>query len=122
MTNRLLSGLACVWICGCGFHACAQYTYNYYYPPAPSSTPWAPAWSPDGKSITVSMMGSLWDVNPKTGVASELTTDGRYDSSPHWAPDGKWIVYTSQAPGKSIQLAVLEVATGKTILLTNEPS
>ncbi len=122
MTNRLLSGLACVWICGCGFHACAQYTYNYYYPPAPSSTPWAPAWSPDGKSITVSMMGSLWDVNPKTGVASELTTDGRYDSSPHWAPDGKWIVYTSQAPGKSIQLAVLEVATGKTSLLTNEPS
>ena len=24
-----------------------NYMHNYYFPPAPSSTPWAPAWSPD---------------------------------------------------------------------------
>lgn len=120
MTNQLLSRLAGVLICGCWSHAGAQYTYNYYYPPAPSSTAWAPAWSPDGKLVTVSMLGSLWNIDPATGVATELTADGRYDSSPHWSPDGNWIVYTSETPGKSIQLAILEVGTGKTKLLTND--
>jgi TolB protein len=122
MTNRLLSGLAGLVICGCWSNAAAQYTYNYYYPPAPSSTAWAPAWSPDGKLVTVSMMGSLWNIDPGTGVASELASDGRYDSSPHWSPGSRWIVYTSEAPGHGIQLAILEVNTGKTRLLTNDKS
>jgi len=26
-----------------------NYMHNYYFPPAPSSTPWAPTWSPDGE-------------------------------------------------------------------------
>ena len=30
-----------------------NYMYNYYLPPAPSTSPWAPAWSPDGKWIAV---------------------------------------------------------------------
>ena len=68
--------------------------HNYYLPPAPSSTPWAPSWSPDGKSIAVAMSGSIWKVDPTTGVAHELTT-GKYHSSPDWSPDGKWIVYTA---------------------------
>lgn len=114
--------VAACWLLGCSWQAAAQYTYNYYYPPAPSSTPWAPAWSPDGKLVTVSMQGSLFNVDPATGKATELTADGRYDSSPHWSPDGKWIVYTSEAPGKPIQLGILNVATGKSSLLTNDKS
>ncbi|MFN0171766.1 MAG: CehA/McbA family metallohydrolase [Bryobacteraceae bacterium] len=120
MTNRLLGRLAALFLCGCWSIVSAQYTYNYYYPPAPSSTPWAPAWSPDGKLVTVSMLGSLWNIEPATGAAAELTADGRYDSSPHWSPDGKWIVYTSEAPGGNIQLAILEVLTGRTRLLTSD--
>mgnify|MGYP005847796015 CR=1 FL=1 len=120
MTNKLLSSIIGFIVCGWFSNALAQYTYNYYYPPAPSSSPWAPAWSPDGKLITVSMLGSIWNVDPASGVATELAADGRYDSSPAWSPDGKWIVYTSEAPGGSIQLAVLEVSTGKTRLLTDD--
>ncbi|MCC6588725.1 MAG: CehA/McbA family metallohydrolase [Bryobacterales bacterium] len=120
LTTRIRFAFALFSICGGIWNAAAQYTYNYYYPPAPSSTPWAPAWSPDGKLVTVSMQGSLFNVDPKTGIATELTSDGRYDSSPHWSSDGKWIVYTTEAPGKNIQLAVLEVTTGKTRLLTND--
>src|SRR5688572_28759627 len=30
-----------------------NYMFNYCLPPAPSTTPWAPAWSPDGKWIAV---------------------------------------------------------------------
>ena len=29
------------------------YMFNYYIPPAPSTTPWAPTWSPDGRWIAV---------------------------------------------------------------------
>ena len=30
-----------------------NYMHNYYFPPAPSATPWAPAWSPDGEWIAI---------------------------------------------------------------------
>lgn len=38
-----------------------HYLFNYYFPPAPSSTPWAPCWSPDGKWIAVA--GAAPEVN-----------------------------------------------------------
>ena len=40
------------------------YMFNYYLPPAPSASAWAPAWSPDGKWIAVAMQGSIWKVEP----------------------------------------------------------
>src|ERR1700704_2473389 len=68
-----------------------NYMHNYYLPPAPSTTPWAPAWSPDGKWIAVAMQGSIWRVETATGAATELTYNRRYHSSPAFSPDGKWI-------------------------------
>jgi len=97
-----------------------NYMFNYYFPPAPSSTPWAPAWSPDGKSIAVAMHGSIWKVDPATGSAAELTYNRKYHSSPAWSPDGKWIVYTADDDGKSIQLEILNVSTGETHALTSD--
>src|SRR5262249_34101180 len=95
-----------------------NYMFNYYIPPAPSSTPWAPAWSPDGKSIAVSMQGSIWRIDLSTGVATELTSNARYHSSPTWSADGRWIVYTAENDGKDIQLEILNVSTGETRALT----
>ena len=46
-----------------------NYMHNFYFPPAPSSTPWAPAWSPDGSSIAVGMSGSIW-AHPASGMPS----------------------------------------------------
>jgi len=97
-----------------------NYMYNYYFAPAPSSTPWTPAWSPDGRWIAVGMSGSIWRVDPKTGRAEELTYNRRYHSSPNWSPDGKWIIYTADDDQKSIQLEVLNVATGETQALTHD--
>ena len=59
-----------------------NYMHNFYFPPAPSSTPWAPEWSPDGKSVAVAMQGSLWRVELTTGVATELVHSDAYLSSP----------------------------------------
>lgn len=69
-----------------------NYMHNYYFPPAPSSTPWAAVWSPDGQFAAVSMAGSIWRVDPTTGNAEELSYNEKYYSSPDWLPDGDWIV------------------------------
>src|SRR5262245_57808195 len=97
-----------------------EYMVNYYLPPAPSSTPWAPAWSPDGRAIAIAMQGSVWKVDPMTGAARELTYNRKYHSSPTWSPDGKWIVYTADDDGRSIQLEILNVETGETRALTTD--
>jgi len=97
-----------------------NYMHNFYIPPAPSSTPWAPAWAPDGNSIAVSMHGSIWKVDPKTGHATEITYNKRYHSSPNYSPDGKWLVYTADENHTRIQLEILNVATGQTSALTDD--
>jgi TolB protein len=96
------------------------YMFNYYLPPAPSTTPWAPAWSPDGKWITVGMYGSIWKVDPSSGVAYELTYNRKYHSSPDWSPDGKWIIYSADDDGNTIQLETVNVDTGETHALTSD--
>jgi TolB protein len=97
-----------------------NYMFNFYLPPAPSSTPWAPTWSPDGRWIAVAMSGSIWQVDPETGQAHELTSSEKYHSRPDWSPDGKWIVYTADDGGSRIQLEILNVETGQASALTND--
>jgi len=97
-----------------------NYMHNYYLPPAPSSTPWAPAWAPDGKTLAVGMNGSIWRVDPASGLATELTYNKRYHSSPAWSPDGKWLVYMADEDHKRIQLELLNVATGEITNLTDD--
>ncbi|MDQ8204669.1 CehA/McbA family metallohydrolase [Pelagicoccus sp. SDUM812003] len=94
--------------------------YNFYLPPAPSSTPWAPAWHPDGSAITVGMSGSIWNVDPSSGVATELTRSETYHSSPDWSPDGRWLVYVANDGEKTIQLELLDTESGKVTKLTDD--
>lgn len=98
-----------------------NYMYNYYFGQAPSSTPWAPAWAPDGKSVAVSLSGSIWRVDLATGHADELTADARYHSMPAWSPDGRFLAYVADDGGTTIQLNVLNVETGKSWALTTDP-
>ena len=64
------------------------------------------------------MYGSIWKVSVNTGEAYELTHGNKLHSSPAWSPDGKWIVYTADDNWRSIQLEILNVATGATHTLT----
>src|SRR5437016_378611 len=98
----------------------SNYLASYYVSHAPTTTPWAPCWSPDGKSIAFSMYGSIWIVDVRTGVASELTHGEKLHGSPAWSPDGKWIVYTADDNWRSIQLEILNVESGQTRPLTRD--
>ena len=97
-----------------------NYMFNFYFPPSPSSTPWAPAWAPDGQSVAVAMAGSIWGVDLATGAADELTHGAAYHSSPDWSPDGRWIIYTADHDGAAVQLEILDVSSGETHALTDD--
>ena len=97
-----------------------NYMHNYYFPPAPSSTPWAPSWSPDGRWIAVAMNGSIWKVDPETGLAHEISYNKKYHSAPDWSPDGQWIAYTADDGGTTIQLEVVNVNTQRVHTLTSD--
>ena len=97
-----------------------NYMFNFYFPPAPSSTPWAPSWSPDGSAVAVGMSGSIWSVDLLTEIATELTADSAYHASPDWSPDGRWIIYVADADGTTVQLEILDTDTGDTQRLTDD--
>ncbi len=97
-----------------------NYMHNFYFPPAPSSTPWAPAWSPDSQWLALAMQGSIWKVAPATGIATELTYSDAYHSSPDWSPDGNWIVYTADYAQQRIQLEIVNLETGAVNKLTDD--
>ena len=97
-----------------------NYMHNYYFPPAPSGTPWAPAWAPDGASIAVAMSGSIWRVEPETGAAEELTSGPGYHSLPAWSPDGRYLAYTVDDNGKNIGIGLLDLESGEQRMLLDD--
>ena len=89
--------------------------YSYYVPQS-ASTPWRPAWSPDGREIAFGMSGSIWKIAVGETTAYELTAHSTYDSSPAWSPDGSWIAYTSE-DSQGVNLMLLNVATRESTVL-----
>ncbi len=95
-----------------------NYMHNFYFPPAPSSSPWYPAWHPGGERVAVAMSGSLWEVDIATGDAHEIVYGPDYYSSPDYSPDGAWLLYTADDGGRTIHLEALNTATGERHRLT----
>jgi len=99
-----------------------NYMHNYLLPPAASSTPWWPTWSPDGQSIAFAMDGSLWRMKVKggrgDGAAEEILREKEYLSSPEWSPDGRYLAYTADDDGKSINIRVLNLGSGVVTAVT----
>ena len=93
-----------------------NYMHNYLLPPAASSTPWWPTWSPDGQWVAFAMDGSLWRMRVVdgrgNGVAEELLRQATYLSSPEWSPDGRFLAFTADDDGTSINIRVLDLPPG----------
>ena len=95
-----------------------NYMHNFYLPPAAASTPWYPAWRPNGETLAVAMSGSIWEVDPSTGTATEIVHGPRYYSSPTFSPDGTWLAFTADDHGRAVGLEVVNTATGEHLSLT----
>lgn len=80
--------------------------------------------SPDGTQVAMTRShgpyNNLWLTNLETGKTRQLTNFQRsmiFD--PTWSPEGKFIVFSRQKEGRQ-DLAVLELATGLTVPLTDD--
>jgi len=82
-----------------------------------------PSWSPDGKWLyfTSDRGGTpqIYRVSIDGGPVQRVTFDGSYNVTPRVSPDGRRLAYTTRRDGR-FQVALLEFATGRTVILTNE--
>lgn len=57
--------------------------------------------SPSGKRVVAEARGDVWTLPAKKGTPLNLTrTGGAAEREPAWSPDGRWIVYCSDASGE----------------------
>jgi TolB protein len=84
-----------------------------------------PTWSPDGRSIyfTSDRGGSpqIYRVSVDGGPLQRVTFDGTYNVTPRVSPDGRSLAYTTRRDGR-FQVGLLELATGRSVILTDEVS
>lgn len=74
--------------------------------------------SPDGKRLTVTARGEVFNVPAEKGVTRNITrSPGAHDRNAQWSPDGKQIAYISDGTGET-ELYVQDAAGGEPIQLT----
>ena len=81
----------------------SNYMHNFYFPPAGSSTPWWPSWSPDGTKISFVTdrdgNDEVYVMNADGSSPANLTNNPSSDFSSTWSADGSRIAFESQRTG-----------------------
>ena len=88
-----------------------SYYWREMYVPQVTSGPSSFSWSPDGRQVIYSMMGTLWRQQLGSATAIQLTDTNTYDFQPDWSPDGRSVVYSAY-DGRSYALRTLDLASG----------
>jgi len=96
-----------------------DYYYREMYLPQLTTGPSSLTWSPDGRTLIYSMMGSLWRQDLDSGTAVQLTDGPGYDYQPDWSPDGSQVAFVRYL-NDAMELNVLDLATGSVTALTAE--
>jgi len=84
--------------------------------------------SPDGKEIAFDLLGDLYVIPIGGGEAKALTSGVAWDMQPRYAPNGKWIAFTSDRAGGDNTWIVNrdgshpQQVTKETFRLVNSPS
>ena len=82
-----------------------------------------PAWSPNGREIafTSNRSGSpqVYVMDAEGANLRRISFSGQYNEGASWSPDGTRIAYASRQRGGRFQIAITELVTLETTLLTN---
>ncbi len=80
-------------------------------------------WSPDGSTISfsglVSGKSNVYTIPAAGGQAKQLTDTGAFNDGPEFSPDGKFIYFTSNRGGGSMQIWRMKVDGGEPQQVTN---
>jgi Tol biopolymer transport system component len=80
-----------------------------------------PSWSPEGRRVAVSKLGSgIYLVDPRNGAARRLTR-GEADEGPAWSPKGDTIVFQRQVSPTNWDLYRVSASGGRPRPLTRDP-
>jgi Tol biopolymer transport system component len=80
-----------------------------------------PSWSPDGRRVVLSKLGSgIYLVDPRNGASRRLTR-GEADEGPAWSPKGDMIVFQRQVSPTNWDLYSVSPAGGRPRPLTRDP-
>ena len=55
--------------------------------------------APSGRTIVFDLLGDLYTLPMEGGKATRITSGQAFDAQPHWSPDGRTIVFTSDRTG-----------------------
>ncbi len=79
-----------------------------------------PAFSPDGSTIAVSILGRIWTLPAEGGTARQLTDGATWDTRPAWSPDGRFLAYAARSR-EGADILVRNMATGGVRFLHRVP-
>lgn len=84
--------------------------------------------SPDGEQLVFDLLGDLYLLPVKGGIAEKLTSGLAWDMQPRFSPDGRHVAFTSDRGGGDnlwlieLESRKLQAVSGETLRLVNSPS